>query len=141
MPNNEGEKTPKPNGKKKISPEGGASYCQCAYCKGRGKDRGILSFLSNCVVCSGRGVVRLCGPVKECAFCNGTGIQPYTASRLHCIACGGKEVVNKTEPSEECPTCKGRGINPRIVDHPWGTAPPVGGKGLCEGSRDGKGKG
>ena len=100
---------------------------RCAFCKGKGKDPwGLPSFLSNCQVCKGSGIVRVYGPTKECAFCGGSGIQPFTTSRLHCIACGGKGVVTAIEPSMECPTCGGSGINPRIL-------PPLAPCSTCKG--------
>lgn len=107
---------------------------KCALCHGTGKDPwGLPSHLSNCQACSGRGVVRVRPPIKECAFCGGTGIQPYTVSRLSCIACGGKGVVTAVEPAVECPTCKGSGINPVIVDSPLAYCYTCKGQGIVPG--------
>lgn len=87
---------------------------KCAFCKGTGKDPfQLLSKLSDCQVCLGKGKVRISGPKIKCNFCNGTGVQPYTTSRLHCSACGGVGVVTKIEPSIKCPKCGGTGIYPR----------------------------
>jgi len=87
---------------------------KCAFCHGTGNDPfGLLSELSTCQVCSGKGEVRIKSPVTKCAFCGGRGIQPHTTSCLHCIACGGKGSVTVVEPSEQCPICKGSGIYPR----------------------------
>ena len=84
---------------------------KCAFCEGTGKDPfGCMSHLSNCQVCSGRGVVRVQPPVVECAFCEGTGIQPHSPHRLTCSACGGKGVVTAIGDSITCPTCEGSGI-------------------------------
>lgn len=106
--------------RKKISPEDREKILEkmttvkCAFCDGAGKDPfGLLSELSNCQVCGGKGEVRIEGPTTECKFCGGTGIQPYTTSRLHCIACRGKGFVTTIEPSKECPNCYGSGIYPR----------------------------
>lgn len=87
---------------------------KCAFCNGTGKDPfELLSELSDCQVCLGRGEVEIEGPTTKCKFCGGTGIQPYTTSRLHCIACGGKGVVTAIDSSKECPMCHGSGIYPR----------------------------
>ena len=114
----------------RVPGEERGTLVKCGLCKGRGKDPwGLPSFLSNCQVCSGRGVVWVQPPVVECAFCGGTGIHPYTTSRLHCMACGGKGVVRAIEPSMECPTCKGSGINPHLLP-PLGPCPTCKGQGI-----------
>lgn len=67
---------------------------KCAFCKGKGKDPfEILSPLSNCPVCHGRGVVRVRKPYEKCKSCDGTGV--YTGSHLYCWTCHGKGVVPK----------------------------------------------
>lgn len=87
---------------------------KCAFCNGTGIDPfGLLSELSTCQVCGGRGEVRIRGPVTECKICGGTSIEPYTLNRLHCMACGGKGVVRTIEPAETCPQCRGTGVFPR----------------------------
>lgn len=84
----------------------------CAFCAGMGKDPfGLMSHLSKCQVCSGRGTVYVQEPHKECLFCKGTGKQPHTPQRIPCGACGGKGAVAVIEPSETCPTCGGSGIS------------------------------
>ena len=84
---------------------------KCAFCDGIGRDPfGILSHLSTCQVCGGKGEVRIRGPVVKCVFCGGRGIQPHTTDRLHCMACGGKGWVTAIEPSAECPDCNGTGL-------------------------------
>jgi len=86
---------------------------KCAFCNGTGRDPfELLSKLSTCQVCSGKGEVEIKGPVTKCKFCRGTGIQPYGGNRLCCIACGGKGVVTVIEPSKECPVCHGTGLYP-----------------------------
>lgn len=87
---------------------------KCAFCNGTGKDPfQLLSKLSDCQVCLGKGKVKITSPTMKCNFCNGTGVQPYTTSRIHCLACGGVGVVTKIGPSQKCPTCGGTGIYPR----------------------------
>ena len=87
---------------------------KCAFCNGTGKDPfQLLSKLSNCQVCSGKGKVKIAGPTVKCNFCNGTGVQPYTTNRVHCLACGGIGVVTKIESSQKCSKCNGTGIYPR----------------------------
>jgi len=45
-----------------------------------------------------------------CAFCKGTGRDPYGLSHLsNCVACGGKGVQLVAEPYETCPACEGTG--------------------------------
>ena len=67
---------------------------KCAFCQGGGRDPfRVLSPLSNCPVCNGRGVVRVQKPYEKCKTCNGTGL--YTRSRLYCWPCRGKGVVPK----------------------------------------------
>lgn len=82
---------------------------KCAFCQGEGKDPfELLSKLSTCQVCGGRGDVTIPGPAIECAFCGGTGI--HRDQRLTCVVCGGKGMVNIKEPVETCPDCKGKGV-------------------------------
>lgn len=84
---------------------------KCAFCNGTGRDPfGILSPLSACQVCGGRGEVRISGPVVKCAFCGGSGVQPHTTDRLHCMACKGKGWITAIEPLVECPDCNGTGL-------------------------------
>ena len=70
---------------------------QCAFCRGTGRDPfGVLSVLSNCPTCGGKGTVRVKEPYETCSVCRGTGI--YYRSRLSCGTCGGKGVVHVEEP-------------------------------------------
>lgn len=79
---------------------------ECAFCRGTGRDPfGIMSHLSNCSVCGGKGVVKVAKPNVTCRACDGTGIQPFT--RLTCLACGGKGVVSVADKTEACPVCGG----------------------------------
>ncbi|MDI6815060.1 MAG: hypothetical protein QMC90_03145 [Dehalococcoidales bacterium] len=94
-------------------PEVKMTAIKCAFCDGMGKDPfGALSHLSQCQVCSGRGVVKVAEPIKECLFCGGTGMQPHTPHRLTCASCGGKGWVTTIEPEMAmgCPTCGGSGF-------------------------------
>ena len=83
----------------------------CGFCKGKGKDpHGLMSKLSNCSVCGGRGAVWIREPYKECNFCKGSGKQPKSPNLVNCGACKGKGVVPAIEPSTTCPTCGGSGM-------------------------------
>lgn len=83
---------------------------KCAFCDGTGKDPfGVMSHLSTCPVCGGKGTVRVREPYVPCRACNGTGIQPFT--RLTCLACGGKGVISVAEETEICPVCGGAGAD------------------------------
>ncbi len=65
---------------------------KCAFCGGTGRDPfKVLSPLSNCGVCGGKGTVRVKEPHETCPACGGTGV--YYRSRLSCGTCGGKGVV------------------------------------------------
>lgn len=81
----------------------------CAFCQGKGIDPfELLSKLSTCQVCMGRGQVTTHQPAIECAYCSGTGVHIHR--RLTCTVCGGKGAVTIKEPVGKCPDCKGRGI-------------------------------
>lgn len=83
---------------------------KCAFCGGTGKDPfGLLSVLSTCQVCGGRGKVAVREPFARCAFCTGTGVHPF--HRLTCTVCGGKGVVPVPTHGERkvCPKCRGSG--------------------------------
>ena len=84
----------------------------CGFCKGKGRDPfGLMSHLSNCQVCGGRGGVWIREPFKECSFCQGSGRQPHSGNQITCGACGGKGVVAAIEASVACPTCGGSGTS------------------------------
>jgi DnaJ-class molecular chaperone len=81
---------------------------KCAFCKGKGIDPfDLLSPLSTCSVCGGKGKVNVEEPYTRCAFCRRTGVYPNT--RLSCTVCMGKGVVTFREPKMTCPDCKGTG--------------------------------
>ena len=78
----------------KVKVEVDSAEVKCAFCRGTGLDRfPVLSPLSSCPVCHGRGVVRVEKPYEKCARCGGTGV--YTGSHLYCWTCRGKGVVPK----------------------------------------------
>jgi len=79
----------------------------CAFCHGIGTDPfGIMSWLSTCCVCKGRGIVQVQAPYARCAHCGGTG----AIKRLTCTACGGKgRVPLPACPTVVCPLCQGTG--------------------------------
>lgn len=79
----------------------------CVFCKGKGKDPfEIMSVLSNCPVCIGRGKVEIPENHMTCAHCQGTGaINTFT-----CNACQGKgRLLAITGGSIVCPDCQGSG--------------------------------
>lgn len=80
---------------------------KCAFCRGSGKDPfGIMSWLSSCCVCGGRGSVRVEAPFERCAHCNGTG----AVKTLTCTVCRGKGVLRAIpSPTKLCPRCLGSG--------------------------------
>jgi DnaJ-class molecular chaperone len=81
---------------------------KCAFCKGKGIDPfKILSPISICAICEGKGKVKVEEPYIKCAFCHGTGVYPHT--KLSCNICKGKGVVTFREPGITCPECKGKG--------------------------------
>jgi len=81
---------------------------KCAFCKGKGIDPfDLLSSISTCSVCGGKGKVNVEEPYVKCAFCHGTGIYPHT--RLNCTICMGKGVVTFRGTRTICPECKGTG--------------------------------
>jgi len=83
----------------------------CRFCRGKGKDPfGIMSRLSACCVCGGKGSVSVRTPYVRCAFCEGTGVYPGT--RQTCTACGGVGVIPVKEPNRTCPHCGGTGVDP-----------------------------
>ena len=90
-----------------IGRAGNNVLVKCGLCGGGGK---YPRWTSVCRACRGKGTFWIETPIRVCAFCQGTGIQPYTRNELHCPACGGKGVVRVIEPSVECPVCHGTGL-------------------------------
>lgn len=83
---------------------------QGAFCRSTGRNPfGLLSVLSTCGACGGKGTVNVKEPYVRCLACGGTGIQPFT--RLRCLGCGGKGVRTVEKPAETCPVCQGTGID------------------------------
>ena len=80
---------------------------RCSFCQGTGTDPfGIMSFLSTCCVCGGRGVVQVQEPYTRCAHCHGTG----AVKTLTCTVCHGKGLVSAPRgPADICPECNGTG--------------------------------
>ena len=89
---------------------------KCAFCNGTGKDpHDIMSSLSKCCVCNGKGTVRVNADHIPCAHCRGTG----SIGTLTCTVCGGKGVnPSIMGPTEVCGTCKGTGddVSNRAMD-------------------------
>jgi len=81
----------------------------CAFCKGSGKDPfRILSPISACQVCLGRGTVELAEPHTSCCYCRGFGVNPHDG-RLTCPVCWGKGAYSLEGESTTCPQCDGSG--------------------------------
>ncbi len=63
----------------------------------------------------------------KCAFCKGTGIDPFGLSKLSvCPVCHGKGTVKVTKPYEKCRACDGSGVYIRSHLYCW----PCRGKGV-----------
>ena len=82
---------------------------KCGLCQGTGKDRwGLMSVLSNCQVCRGKGTVRIEEPYEKCPVCQGAGFERN--KRVTCLACKGKGVIHiKEEGMQTCPDSPGGG--------------------------------
>ena len=80
---------------------------KCSFCSGLGRDPfGIMSLLSTCCVCGGRGLVRVPVPYMRCAHCRGMG----AVKTLTCTVCGGKGFVAEVQGrTRKCPECVGTG--------------------------------
>lgn len=104
------EVTPQGTGRemsKTVAEDGKRAQVICSFCAGKGKDPfGIMSSLSACSVCGGRGAVEVRAPYTPCAHCEGTG----AVKRLTCTVCRGTGFVPApTAPTIVCPKCKGAG--------------------------------
>ncbi len=79
----------------------------CRFCRGSGKDPfGVMSWLSTCCVCGGKGSIFMRLPNKACAHCSGTG----AIKTLTCTSCSGKGFVLLNKGSNRsCPDCNGSG--------------------------------
>ncbi|MBU4311713.1 MAG: hypothetical protein KJ706_03225 [Candidatus Omnitrophica bacterium] len=63
----------------------------------------------------------------KCAFCKGTGKDPFGLSRLSdCPICHGKGVAEVKKPYEKCKACNGTGVYIRSHLYCW----PCRGKGV-----------
>lgn len=80
---------------------------KCRFCQGVGRDPYmVLSELSACPICLGRGEVLVPDPNVACAHCEGTG----SIKTFSCGTCGGKGVVAAPKgPTVTCPECGGSG--------------------------------
>ena len=85
---------------------------QCAFCEGSGKDPfGVLSSLSSCPACGGKGTIHVRSPYVRCSFCQGSGV--HHGTRLTCSLCGGTGMRHVRGPTKTCPNCLGSGVEPR----------------------------
>jgi len=82
----------------------------CSFCSGTGRDPfGIMSWLSTCCVCGGKGKVLMQKPFTRCAHCQGTG----AVKTFVCTTCHGKGFVTVPGyPTTVCPECRGTGDDP-----------------------------
>ncbi len=82
-------------------------HVRCAFCRGKGKDPfGIMSSLSTCCVCGGKGTVQVQAPYVGCAHCQGSG----AIKTLTCTVCRGAGVIPAPAgPTRVCPECQGTG--------------------------------
>ena len=82
---------------------------KCAYCKGKGRDPWqLMSPLSNCQVCNGKGTVKIEEPFETCPVCKGRGNERN--KKLSCLTCKGKGVVHIEKAMKTCPECGGSGM-------------------------------
>ena len=94
--------------KTRTSRTTGKSGTTCAFCRGTGKDPfELLSKLSKCQVCGGRGEVEVGQPAIECVYCGGSGV--HRDQRLTCTVCGGKGMATIDKGSQTCADCNGSG--------------------------------
>jgi len=99
---------PAPSGAEGIAAKQRATVkVPCTFCRGSGKDPfGVMSALSACPVCAGRGVTEVRAPNVRCAHCRGTG----AIKRFRCTVCGGTGCLPAPEnPTLVCPHCWGSG--------------------------------
>jgi DnaJ-class molecular chaperone len=91
---------------------GGLEEVTCSFCRGRGTDPfGIMSWLSTCVVCGGRGTVLVPVSRRRCAHCQGTG----AIKTFSCTVCHGTGFVPELPgPLKVCPECRGTGNDASI---------------------------
>ena len=84
----------------------GRQTIPCAFCKGKGTDPyDVLSWISRCEVCKGRGQVTVPLSHIRCAFCRGTG----SHKTFSCLVCRGAGVVAPLPPpTQTCPACQGQ---------------------------------
>jgi DnaJ-class molecular chaperone len=91
---------------------GGFEEVTCSFCGGQGTDPfGVLSWISTCVVCGGKGKVLVPVSHRRCAHCQGTG----AIKRFTCTVCHGTGFVPELpEPLQVCPECGGSGDDTSI---------------------------
>ena len=94
--------------RKKIVPKPKVEV-KCGYCQGKGRDPWqLMSPLSNCQVCNGRGTVKIEEPYITCLACGGSGNEKN--KKLTCLACKGKGVLHVEKGLKTCPDCGGSGM-------------------------------
>jgi DnaJ-class molecular chaperone len=58
----------------------------CAWCKGTGESTASGGFIVTCLVCGGKGNIRVNLPAEPCAVCSGSGRRNASGP---CISCAG----------------------------------------------------
>jgi DnaJ-class molecular chaperone len=78
---------------------------KCAFCHGVGTDPyGVLSELSICSSCGGKGTVIVPAAHTRCIYCEGTG----SHKTFRCLVCEGAGVIPlPSERTKKCPSCEG----------------------------------
>ena len=89
-----------------VSREGKLVSITCAFCRGSGNDPfGIMSHLSKCCVCMGKGIVK----TLTCTACMGKGVLPITTEDTRiCPVCSGSG-DDHSASAMYCLRCRGRG--------------------------------
>ncbi len=89
------------------SHEGATTVVSCSFCRGTGTDPfGVMSWISSCCVCGGKGKLRIPVPYRSCPHCQKTGaVKTFT-----CGVCRGTGyLAMPAGPTVACPECRGTG--------------------------------
>ena len=67
----------------------------CAWCAGTGESTASGGFIITCLVCGGKGNIRVNLPVETCPDCSGKGRRNATAPCLSCSGTGWSQAYVK----------------------------------------------